>query len=223
MNPIKFKEEFEMLNRTKKLLSLLIAVVMLLGLCACVGEKQPDDTSAPEQSSQGDVSDSAGGNALENESAASPADTSKQTEPSGISASVSQSTKANSANTPSASVSEKGFMWPVPGNTRVSKQYSSELKFISIAAPFGTKVVAAADGTVTETGKNDYDTPFVTVDFANGYVFTYSALVSSLKKGDKVKQGDELGFIGKYGTGPHLSLEVKKDGTEIDPLTVIKP
>lgn len=211
-----------MLNRTKKLLSLLIAVVMLLGLCACVGEKQPDDTSVPEQSSQGDVSDSAGGNAPENESAASPADTSKQTESGENSAqtSVEQSTKANSV---SASVSEKGFMWPVSGNTRVSKQYSSELKFISIAAPFGTKVVAAADGTVTETGKNDYDTPFVTVDFANGYVFTYSALVSSLKKGDKVKQGDELGFIGKYGTGPHLSLEVKKDGTEIDPLTVIKP
>lgn len=209
-----------MLNRTKKLLSLLIAAVMLLNLCACVGEKQPDDTSAPEQSSQGDVSDSAGGNAPENESAASPADTSKQSEVGETSVSAS---KVNSANTPSASVSEKGFMWPVPGSTDVSKQYSSELKYISIAAPFGTKVVAAADGTVTETGKNDYDTPFVTVDFGNGYVFTYSALVSSLKKGDKVKQGDELGFIGKYGTGPHLSLEVKKDGTEIDPLTVIKP
>lgn len=220
MNPIKFKEEFEMLNRTKKLLSLLIAAVMLLSLCACVGEKQPDDTSAPEQSSQGDVSDSAGGNAPENESAASPADTSKQTEAGEALVSASN---VNSANTPSASVSEKGFMWPVPGSTDVSKQYSSELKYISIAAPFGTKVVAAADGTVTETGKNDYDTPFVTVDFGNGYVFTYSALVSSLKKGDKVKQGDELGFIGKYGTGPHLSLEVKKDGTEIDPLTVIKP
>lgn len=209
-----------MLNRTKKLLSLLIAAVMLLSLCACVGEKQPDDTSAPEQSSQGDVSDSAGGNAPENESAASPADTSKQTEAGEALVSASN---VNSANTPSASVSEKGFMWPVPGSTDVSKQYSSELKYISIAAPFGTKVVAAADGTVTETGKNDYDTPFVTVDFGNGYVFTYSALVSSLKKGDKVKQGDELGFIGKYGTGPHLSLEVKKDGTEIDPLTVIKP
>lgn len=220
MNPIKFKEEFEMLNRTKKLLSLLIAAVMLLSLCACVGEKQPDDTSAPEQSSQGDVSDSAGGNAPENESAASPADTSKQIEAGEALVSAS---KVNSANTPSASVSEKGFMWPVPGSNDVSKQYSSELKYISIAAPFGTKVVAAADGTVTETGKNDYDTPFVTVDFGNGYVFTYSALVSSLKKGDKVKQGDELGFIGKYGTGPHLSLEVKKDGTKIDPLTVIKP
>lgn len=209
-----------MLNRTKKLLSLLIAVVMLLSLCACVGEKQPDDTSAPEQSSQGDVSDSADGNAPENESAASPADTSKQTEAGEALVSASN---VNSANTPSASVSEKGFMWPVPGSADVSKQYSSELKYISIAAPFGTKVVAAADGTVTETGKNDYDTPFVTVDFGNGYVFTYSALVSSLKKGDRVKQGDELGFIGKYGTGPHLSLEVKKDGTEIDPLTVIKP
>lgn len=212
-----------MLNRTKKLLSLLIAAVMLLSLCACGGEKEPDGTSAPEQSSQGTGAD-ADGTTPENESFAS-ADASKQTEPSENLAQTpaEQSTKVNSANTPSASVSEKGFMWPVPGSTDVSKQYSTELKYISIAAPFGTKVVAAADGTVTETGKNDYDSPFVKVDFGNGYVFTYSALVSSLEKGDKVRQGDELGFIGKYGTGPHLSLEVKKDGTEINPLTVIKP
>lgn len=219
---MKFKKEFEMLNRTKKLLSLLIAAVMLLSLCACGGEKEPDGTSAPEQSSQGTGAD-ADGIAPENESFAS-ADALKQTEPSENLAQTlaEQSTKVNSA-TQSASVSEKGFMWPVPGSTDVSKQYSSELKYISIAAPFGTKVVAAADGTVTETGKNDYDSPFVKVDFGNGYVFTYSTLVSSLKTGDKVRQGDELGFIGKYGTGPHLSLEVKKDGTEINPLTVIKP
>ena len=38
-----------------------------------------------------------------------------------------------------------------------------------------------------------------------------------------VARGDSIGFVGRYGTGPHLNISATKDGASIDPATIIKP
>ena len=42
----------------------------------------------------------------------------------------------------------------------------------------------------------------------------------NVKKGDKVKRGDCIGFVGTTGTStaPHLHYEIHKDGDVIDPV-----
>ena len=57
----------------------------------------------------------------------------------------------------------------------------------------------------------------------NGYVIEYSAAKFSVKQGEYVSCGDDMGFIGKYGTGPHLNISATKDGVSVDPATIIKP
>ena len=46
-----------------------------------------------------------------------------------------------------------------------------------------------------------------------------------LKKGDKVYQGDIIGYVGSSGlaTGPHLHYEFKKDGKAVDPMKASLP
>ena len=89
-------------------------------------------------------------------------------------------------------------------------------------------VTAAADGTVEETGYNKLDGYYIVLKHDDGYVTKYMSLEaeSTLKKGDKVQQGQE---IGKMSTsqgyesleGAHLHFEMLKDGEYIDPLTVL--
>ena len=40
---------------------------------------------------------------------------------------------------------------------------------------------------------------------------------------DRLARGDSIGFVGRYGTGPHLNISATKDGASIDPATIIKP
>ncbi|NOU61641.1 M23/M56 family metallopeptidase [Marinifilum caeruleilacunae] len=95
---------------------------------------------------------------------------------------------------------------------------------IDIAAPKGTDIYSIADGVVRkvnlafEQGKGHGR--FVIVDYANGLSALYSQMDSyAVKEGQKVKAGEVLGAIGSSGTstGPHLHLELKKDGKNVNP------
>lgn len=100
---------------------------------------------------------------------------------------------------------------------------------VDYVAPLNTNILAIGDGVVRkvnhsfEEGKGHGR--FVIVDHANGYSSLYSQLNAyKVKEGQKVKQGDVIGLLGSSGisTGPHLHLEIKKDGQFIDPESVIK-
>ncbi|MDD6315393.1 MAG: M23 family metallopeptidase [Clostridia bacterium] len=102
---------------------------------------------------------------------------------------------------------------PISGNTTF--HYG-----VDLAAPTGTKVVAAAAGTVTETGYGSINGNYIKVSHADGFVTHYTHLQSILvKKGDGVAKGEQIGTVGStgYSTGPHLHFEVRKDGKVVDP------
>lgn len=122
------------------------------------------------------------------------------------------------------------FMWPVPGNYRVSSGYVDRTSpifgtaefhtGIDIPANYGTSVVAAADGVVITAGwVNGYGNT-VMISHGSGLVTLYghnSSLVVS--KGDSVKKGQTVAKVGStgYSTGNHCHFEVRKDGDHVDP------
>ncbi len=93
---------------------------------------------------------------------------------------------------------------------------------IDFAAPRGTPVYATGDGTVTRADDNisGYG-KHITIDHGFGYQSLYGHLYKyNVKRGDKVKRGDLIAFVGSTGrsTGPHLHYEIKKDGVSINPI-----
>lgn len=107
---------------------------------------------------------------------------------------------------------------------------SSWHKAIDIAADAGTPVRSVMGGTVVSVNKSVYGGGYgvsVRVDHGNGLVTEYHHMqegsVDDINEGDTVEAGQEIGKVGSTGisTGPHLDLQVWKDGQIIDPLTVI--
>jgi murein DD-endopeptidase MepM/ murein hydrolase activator NlpD len=96
---------------------------------------------------------------------------------------------------------------------------------IDWAAPIGTPILAAGNGTVI---KARWDAGYgrrVEIQHANGYITTYnhmSGFARGLKEGSRVKQGQVVGFLGSTGlsTGPHLHYEVMVNGHFVDPMRV---
>lgn len=91
---------------------------------------------------------------------------------------------------------------------------------IDFAAPKGTPVLAAADGTVVAAGFDEVDGNYVKIQHVDGYLTMYKCLDGyTVEKDDAVSQGDQIGTVGSTGhsTGPHLHFELQKDGTPIDP------
>ena len=93
---------------------------------------------------------------------------------------------------------------------------------MDFSAPRGTEVYATGDGTVTRAdsraagfGKH------VRIDHGFGYVTIYAHLESFIVvKGDKVKRGETIGYVGSTGrsVAPHLHYEIVKDGVKINPI-----
>lgn len=93
-----------------------------------------------------------------------------------------------------------------------------------IAAPLGASIVAAASGEVTRAETLDGFGKLIEIAHSGGYVTRYANLGELIvAKGDKVSAGDTIARNGVSGrsTGPHLHVEVIKDGERIDPATVL--
>lgn len=93
---------------------------------------------------------------------------------------------------------------------------------MDFTAPRGTPVYASGDGTIsradnTAAGYGKH----IRIDHGFGYVSLYAHLYKyNVKKGQKVKRGDLIGFVGSTGRSeaPHLHYEVFKDNERINPV-----
>lgn len=122
--------------------------------------------------------------------------------------------------------------------TRISSRFGMRMhpvhnrwaghKGVDYAAPTGTPIHATADGTVQFIGwQKGYGKVIVLKNFGQ-YTTLYahqSRFAKGLKKGDRVKQGQLIGYVGATGwaTGPHLHYEFRINNRPVDPLAVDLP
>jgi peptidoglycan LD-endopeptidase LytH len=112
-----------------------------------------------------------------------------------------------------------------------------------ILSPRGTPVLAVADGTVAEFGKQRLSGYFIRLDHGDGWTTTYmhlnndvegddglgglwTAIYPTLTVGAEVHAGDVIGYVGDSGnaegTQPHIHFEVKHDGVKVNPYPFLK-
>ena len=94
---------------------------------------------------------------------------------------------------------------------------------VDYAAPTGTPVQAAADGTVIAAGREGGYGKTVRLRHANGYETLYGHLSRiDVRRGQRVAQGTRIGAVGATGlaTGPHLDYRMARQGQFVDPLRI---
>jgi murein DD-endopeptidase MepM/ murein hydrolase activator NlpD len=99
---------------------------------------------------------------------------------------------------------------------------------VDYAAPEGTPVSAAGNGTVVYAGWRGAYGKSVIIRHPKGYKTYYghlSRIKRGIKKGKRVSQGEVIGYVGSTGlaTGPHLDYRVKRYDRFINPLKMRLP
>lgn len=112
-------------------------------------------------------------------------------------------------------------------------------KGTDIIGPRGSKVFAAADGTVTDMGKSRLSGYYIRIDHGDGWTTSYmhlnndthgtddgeggtwTAFHPTLMEGAEVAAGQVIGYVGDSGnaegTIPHTHFEVKYLGEKLNP------
>ncbi|MFC8846978.1 MULTISPECIES: M23 family metallopeptidase [unclassified Micromonospora] len=111
----------------------------------------------------------------------------------------------------------QGYDFNSPYGMRWGKLHTG----IDLVAPEGTPYVAIHEGTVTKAGWFGGYGYAVIVKHADGSeaIYGHSSAVS-VKEGQQVKAGDQLGLVGNTGHsyGSHLHLEIHVNGDPLDPV-----
>lgn len=108
----------------------------------------------------------------------------------------------------------------------VLKKWRSH-KGVDYAAPTGTPIKATGAGKVAFKGWKGGYGRVVILQHGSKYqtVYGHMSKFARLKNGDRVKQGQTIGYVGKSGlaTGPHLHYEFRINGVHRNPLTIKLP
>lgn len=123
--------------------------------------------------------------------------------------------------------------------TRISSHFSRARKHpvlgmrrphlgVDFAAPTGTPIIASGDGQVAQIGNRGGYGRTIVLNHGSQYRSLYahmSRYAPGLKKGDRVRHGQVIGYVGSSGvaTGPHLHYEFHVNGVHHDPLKVALP
>jgi len=123
--------------------------------------------------------------------------------------------------------------------TRISSRYSGNRfhpvqkrwkahRGTDFAAPKGTPIRAVGDGIILEAKYGKYNGRFVKIRHNSTYTTQYlhmSRIASGMKPGQKVKQGQTIGYVGSTGLarGNHLCYRFWRNGVQIDALRVDLP
>ena len=101
----------------------------------------------------------------------------------------------------------------------VQKRWKAHLG-TDYAAPSGTPILATGDGTVIESAYGNANGNYVKIRHNATYSTQYLHMSKrKSKKGDFVRQGDVIGYVGATGlaTGPHVCYRFWKNGQQVDP------
>ncbi|HIX41144.1 M23 family metallopeptidase [uncultured Desulfovibrio sp.] len=97
-------------------------------------------------------------------------------------------------------------------------------KGMDISARSGTPVVATAEGTVQQAGRDGAYGNSVEVNHGSGLVTKYAHMQRFVvEQGQWVRRGQVVGYVGMTGraTGPHLHYEVRLNGVPVNPMRYI--
>ena len=116
------------------------------------------------------------------------------------------------------------FLWPASGG--IAQYFAWYHPGIDIDNLAGGPIYAADSGTVAVTGWLDnygYGNR-IEINHGNGYMTRYAHLsVIYVSPGQTVSKGDVIGAMGSTGrsSGVHLHLEIRKEGTALNPLSLL--
>ena len=99
---------------------------------------------------------------------------------------------------------------------------------VDFAAPTGTPIYAAGDGTIIYRGRNGAYGNYIRIRHNSEYSTAYAHLSKfnrRARNGQRVKQGQIIGYVGSTGrsTGPHLHYEILRRGRQTNPMRVRMP
>ena len=99
---------------------------------------------------------------------------------------------------------------------------------VDYAAPKGTPVMTIGDGVVTSMKYEGAGGNTIRIRHNSVYSTAYlhlSGYAKGLKVGQRVRQGQVIGYVGSTGrsTGPHLDFRVWRNGSAINPLKMESP
>lgn len=108
----------------------------------------------------------------------------------------------------------------------VLKRYRAHLG-TDFAAPTGRNIYAAGDGRIEFIGTQSGYGKTVIINHQNGYKTLYAhqnGFSKDIRQGQMIKKGEHIGYVGSTGlsSGPHLHFGMYRNGSAIDPLSVLK-
>jgi hypothetical protein len=102
---------------------------------------------------------------------------------------------------------------PISGNPQMHKG-------LDLAAPAGTEVYAAGNGTVAEVGEDSVYGIYVIIRHNDNWASLYGHLQrAAVTRNASVRSGSVIGWVGSTGqsTGPHLHFELRQNGRAQNP------
>lgn len=122
------------------------------------------------------------------------------------------------------------FAWPAPSYTRISDDYGNRIhpilgvqqfhNGIDMAAPGGSPILAAYDGTVVAAAYSSSMGNYIMIDHGDSlYTIYMHASALYVSKGQEVSKGQKIAAVGSTGrsTGNHLHFSVRKNGSYVSP------
>lgn len=99
---------------------------------------------------------------------------------------------------------------------------------VDYAADYGVPIIAIGDGVISKMGWNGGYGNRIEIRHNELYGSQYSHMsgyVKHMRVGDRVKQGDTVGYVGStgYSTGNHVHFSMTEYGTYVDPSSVDAP
>lgn len=112
------------------------------------------------------------------------------------------------------------------GNSKDKVHKGGVHKGLDLAAPLGTTIKSLTDGIVQQVliGSSTAGNGVRVKSGSDLLSYIHMMQAPNVKQGQKVKEGQTLGFVGSTGfsTGPHLDLKIQRNGKYIDPLKYLQ-